>query len=565
MAQYKTPDVYVVEKSTMPPSVAEVPTAIPAFIGYTATTKDTRGEDITQIPRRITSMVEYERIFGGKYLENFTVKQIDDSDEFVLPTVGNKALATFYLHQALGHFFANGGGTCYVISIGGYDTDSKNKEDFISAIDKLNKVDEVTLIACPESIHLNDIDHYTVQDKALAHSGKRKDRFALVDVRIDMQKNRGMRDDAAALRTGAVSDLKYGAAYYPYLRTSISRSYDETKVTVSYRLNEQQVHNDYTQYKNLENETVDKYGKKDNKVYAAYLSVGEKIVDAQGYVVDKTGLRLDEEPYGIFTNKEGDKYLNVNGQETTKDSNMVSDENKGITHSIPVVAKKYIASLNYLNNPMGRLSSTAVYNKVKVLLNTNYLVLPPSAAIAGVIAKTDAERGVWKAPANVALAMVVEPTIAIDSSEQEDLNVDVTAGKSINAIRSFIGKGTLVWGARTLAGNDNEWRYVPVRRLFNMVEESIQKSTAFAVFEPNTPFTWLKVKTMIESYLENIWQQGALFGTSPEQAFFVNVGLGQTMTEDDINNGYMKIDIGLAAVRPAEFIVLTFTHKSLEG
>ncbi|WP_428241085.1 phage tail sheath C-terminal domain-containing protein, partial [Gynuella sp.] len=131
--------------------------------------------------------------------------------------------------------------------------------------------------------------------------------------------------------------------------------------------------------------------------------------------------------------------------------------------------------------------------------------------------------------------------------------------------RSFVGKGTLVWGARTLDGNSNEWRYVPVRRLFNMVEESVKKASYFAVFEPNTPFTWLKIKTTIESYLENLWKQGAFFGTTPDQAFFVNIGLGLTMTEDDINNGIMNIEIGLAAVRPAEFIVLTFSHKSIEG
>ena len=123
----------------------------------------------------------------------------------------------------------------------------------------------------------------------------------------------------------------------------------------------------------------------------------------------------------------------------------------------------------------------------------------------------------------------------------------------------------MVWVARTLAGNDNEWRYVSVRRLFNTVEESVKKATYFAVFESNTPFTWLKIKTMIESYLEGLWRQGALFGESADQAYFVNVGLGQTMTEDDINNGIMHVEIGIAAVRPAEFIILTFSHKSLES
>ena len=153
----------------------------------------------------------------------------------------------------------------------------------------------------------------------------------------------------------------------------------------------------------------------------------------------------------------------------------------------------------------------------------------------------------------------------ITHGEQEHLNVDPTAGKSINAIRYFTGKGTLVWGARTLAGNDNEWRYVPVRRLFNMIEESTQKATAFAVFEPNDATTWLKVKGMIDSYLYGLWERGALAGSSPESAYFVNVGLGQTMTPQDILEGRMVVEIGVAAVRPAEFIILRFTHKLQEA
>ena len=157
------------------------------------------------------------------------------------------------------------------------------------------------------------------------------------------------------------------------------------------------------------------------------------------------------------------------------------------------------------------------------------------------------------------------PTKKITNDQQNDLNVDATSGKSINAIRSFAGKGTLVWGARTLAGNDNEWRYIPVRRLFILVEESLKKSTAFAVFEPNTPTTWLKVRGLIDSYLYGLWQQGALAGGTQDQAYFINVGLGQTMTEQDILEGRMIVEIGLAAVRPAEFIILKFSHKLQES
>jgi phage tail sheath protein FI len=208
-----------------------------------------------------------------------------------------------------------------------------------------------------------------------------------------------------------------------------------------------------------------------------------------------------------------------------------------------------------------KASDTALYNQIKSVLSQQRVNLPPSAAIAGVYASVDRSRGVWKAPANVSLSYVIGPLVKITNAEQDNLNVDPTAGISINAIRAFAGKGTLVWGARTLAGNDNEWRYVSVRRLFIMIEESVQKSTAFAVFEPNDATTWLKVKAMIESYLYGLWQQGALVGSTSEDAYFVNVGLGKSMTSQDVLEGRMIVEIGIAAVRPAEFIILRFSHK----
>jgi hypothetical protein len=168
---------------------------------------------------------------------------------------------------------------------------------------------------------------------------------------------------------------------------------------------------------------------------------------------------------------------------------------------------------------------------------------------------------VWKAPANVSLNNVVEPVIKINDEMQDALNVDPDSGKSINAIRSFMGKGNLVWGARTLAGNDNEWRYVPVRRLFNMIEESVKKSTHWAVFEPNDANTWAKVRGMIENYLTQKWREGALAGATTREAFFVRCGLGTTMDSQDILEGRMNVEIGMAAVRPAEFIILKFSHK----
>ena len=113
-------------------------------------------------------------------------------------------------------------------------------------------------------------------------------------------------------------------------------------------------------------------------------------------------------------------------------------------------------------------------------------------------------------------------------------------------------------------GNSNEWKYIPVRRLFNYIEESVQKSTSWAVFQPNDANTWVKIQCQIENFLTSLWRDGALAGSTPDKAFYVKVGLNETMTSDDILNGNLIVEIGLAAVRPAEFIVLKFSHKVQE-
>jgi len=304
------------------------------------------------------------------------------------------------------------------------------------------------LIAMPEIVALDQTDFNDLNTQSLALCAKLADRFAILDVKDG---------DVAASRTGYGADnLAYGAAYHPYLATSLTHLYDEATVTVG------------------------------------------------------------------------------------EDANAPT-----------------LASL--------KSSNTTLYNQIKKSLADQRVTLPPSAAIAGIYARVDRERGVWKAPANVGVMSTIGPTEQITLAQQDLLNVEPTTGKSINAIRAFAGRGTLVWGARTLAGNDNEWRYVPVRRLFIMIEESTKKASAFAVFEPNDATTWLKVKGMIESYLYGLWEQGALQGAKADDAYYVNVGLGRTMTAQDVLEGRMIVEIGVAAVRPAEFIILRFSHKLAEA
>ena len=187
-------------------------------------------------------------------------------------------------------------------------------------------------------------------------------------------------------------------------------------------------------------------------------------------------------------------------------------------------------------------------------------VLPPSPAMAGIYTRVDNSRGVWKAPANVSLNSVISPTVPVSSAQQEDLNV-TAQGKSINAIRSFIGEGTLVWGARTLDGNSLDWRYVNVRRTMIMLEESIRLAAKAMVFEPNVANTWVTIKSMIRNFLTGIWKRGGLAGAVPDDAFSVHVGLGETMTPEDILEGILRVTVLVAISRPAEFIEITFQQQ----
>jgi len=182
------------------------------------------------------------------------------------------------------------------------------------------------------------------------------------------------------------------------------------------------------------------------------------------------------------------------------------------------------------------------------------LSLPPSALMAGVYNKTDGERGVWKAPANVVLNGVSDVSVRVTNEQQADLNP-----KGINVIRHFSDRGLVVWGSRTQK-DDDDWRYIPVRRLFDAAERDIKKALQPMVFEPNSQPTWKRVQAAIDNYLHRLWQQGALAGNKAEEAYFVRVGKGITMTQDEINQGQMIIQVGMAAVRPAEFIILKFTQ-----
>jgi len=695
---YKTPGVYVEEIVKFPPSVAQVETAIPCFIGYTEKATNKINGDLKLKPTRITSLLEYERFFGFAKPEttiSVTINDVSTENGDTRSIVVDQPTAKqpFLMYYSLQLFFANGGGPCYIISVGRYGNDLDeedipvttitNSSKLTDGLAELEKVDEPTLILFPDATRVDAItptDFYGLYNSALMQCQNLQDRFTLIDtLGYDESSPTDPNIDALRGEISAEKDtIKYGAAYYPHLETILDYAFDSSKIILK--------HYSYTA------KAYDKIAESLVAIESPTLGIDAtvaKLVDVtttpgdisgqisdlflQMYSNDATGFDLggtfvsnpakktafleklnilltsleslsllrnslnDEASAAISTISDEDMVIanNITSALTTFNSNFtaankidsvyknlktlkkkIQDENatakllkivstdtvsfdkelKKLVEYAPLnsqtaitvstnnfsnIKADLLALLNAIKSVSGKdvnngalngrkLSTlesidNATYNKILTEIYNLPITLPPSSAIAGVYARVDRDRGVWKAPANVSLNYVIKPTVKITNTIQDNLNVDTVAGKSINAIRTFTGKGTLVWGSRTLAGNDSEWRYVPVRRFFNMAEESIKKATEQFVFEPNDANTWIRVRAMIENFLILQWRAGALAGAKPEQAFYVRIGLGQTMSAMDILDGKMIIEIGMAVVRPAEFIILRFSHKMQES
>ncbi|MCT8341570.1 MULTISPECIES: phage tail sheath family protein [Photorhabdus] len=229
---------------------------------------------------------------------------------------------------------------------------------------------------------------------------------------------------------------------------------------------------------------------------------------------------------------------------------MQTEESLVVVSGYQDAEKNRVTNLTELKEKNPDVYQQAIY----AIQNINRMI-PASAVMAGVYCAIDTRRGVWKAPANVVLNGISDVEERLTEDEQGTMNQ-----KGINAIRYFNNRGFVVWGSRTLKDDDN-WRYIPVRRLFNAAERDIKQAMRFAVFEPNSQPTWERVRSAIDNYLHQLWQQGALVGNSPQEAYFVQIGQGITMSESDIRQGRMIVKVGMAAVCPAEFIILQFSQK----
>ncbi|SIT19993.1 phage tail sheath family protein [Chryseobacterium gambrini] len=547
---YKTPGVYVEEEAKFPPSVAQVETAIPAFIGYTE--KGTQNK-----PTRISSMLEFEELFGKAYAETFAVAFKDGAATAVQPKVSD-----FKMYYAMQMYFVNGGGPCYIVSVDKFEYKENGviKENKVSpakleaALDLLKKEDEPTLIVFPDLQGLVATDDEVITAQAFADAAEEAADAALLAINAataaktaaDTALTQAQQAAAAApndedlaeavvkaqLAAQAAAQALIDANSDAETASDISLAADANVTSVTNANDEQSIKTVYSLYDSALDQAE---SMKDRFVIMDVLGDDAIFRDK----VTSTGLK-----YGAAY------YPNLKTILT-----YAFKEDK-----VSVMGASGVTTLAEL-----KLKNSELYNQAKAAIESQKVVLAPSSTMAGVYAKVDSTSGVFKAPANTGLNYVDSPVIKISNKRQDELNVDPTSGKSINVIRSFTGKGTLVWGARTLDGNSNEWRYISVRRFFNMVEESVKKATERFVFEPNTANTWVRVQAMIENFLNQQWQDGALAGSKPEEAYYVSVGLNKTMSAQDILEGRMIVEIGMAAVRPAEFIVLRFSHKLQEA
>lgn len=490
-----TPGVYIEEKSSFGSSVVPVKTAIPAFIGYTS--KATRGSNsLINKPTKISSLGQYEELFGGAPKTKFTIEV--DENSLVGYTIKFVDSTRFLMHNSMRLFYSNGGGDCYIVSVGNY-TESidagKLNDPKGGGLAALEKHLEPTIVVVPDATLLAEADCFTLQADMLSHCGyKMQNRFALLDVyNGTLERTFDENDIISKFREGVGSNfLQWGGAYYPFLNTAIVKSSEM----------------DYTRVENLE-ELVEVLTKEVNDNLAS-----ENITEARAL--------------GITTE--------INKIIETTDADLI----KSLHSTLTVISPK-------LNMVLEQMSE---------MLN----IMPPSPAMAGAITMVDSTVNVAQSPANISLGSVISPCININNDNQEDLNLPLN-GKAVNAIRSFTGKGVLVWGARTLEGNSQDYRYISVRRTMTFLEQSIKFAAEAFVFAPNNGTTWSTLYATVSNFLRNQWQSGILAGTTPEDAFEVQIGLGSTMTANDILDGVLKMTIKVAITRPAEFIVITFEQQ----
>jgi phage tail sheath protein FI len=502
----RTPGVYITELDAFPPSAVGVQTAVPAFIGYTEKAIK-NGQPLLNKPTKINSVDDFELYFGGAPAAQFSILDANADPQTADFHVGAEyykldwTAKKYYLYNCVRLFYENGGGPCYIVSVGNY-AKAVALADFSAGLTALSYEVGPTMLLAPDALLFLEVDkanYGTLAKAMLAQANDKQDRIAVLDVYNGFE--REYVSGGATLNTidqfrtdvGSLY-LNYGVAYYPWLHTSI-------------------VQNNEIDFTNIADGTAG---------------------------IDELKTILDDEASLLYAN-------DVNKLAQVQALIALLSKSPAAPNTVLSLSQDIGAAVPLLFD---------IYRDMQRKIN----VLPPASAMAGVYNAVDSSRGVWKAPANIALNSVIAPTVYIDDDAQADLNVPLN-GKAVNALRSFPGQGIMVWGGRTLDGNSKDYRYVNVRRTLIYIEQSLKIAASVYLFEPNDANTWVSVKGMIENFLMGVWQGGGLMGDKASDAYVVNVGLGATMTGNDILDGYMRIQVLLQMLRPTEFIELTFQQK----
>ncbi|WP_232310871.1 phage tail sheath family protein [Herbaspirillum autotrophicum] len=517
MTKYKILDDGVTAKNACSESVAEVATAVPAFIGYTEWSHNQK-TGLSQQAWRITSMSEFVACYGGPPPSKFSIHALAApaadgagiAGDFSVPdSVSGHSEAyelrredtPYILYYSMLLYFQNGGGACYIVSAGHYG-DRLDAGKLCAGIDSLLTEPEPTMMLVPDAMHLSAPDCATVQRHALQHCGLQRNRIALLDVHRGHQHRQHADGDCVAAFRAAVGSefLDFGTSFYPWVNTSVVK---EKGI-------------DFTAITNLD-------------VLAGLLQRELSPVINTGHPTAAAKIMIDHVKALLVA--------------------LTSDWSK---------SKDPVTEMLMLNETL--LTITSLYPQIMQAIRKKLNLLPPAACMAGLYNMADNMYGVWKDLSNIGMYGVVSPAAAISNDEQEDL-AGAAHGASINAIRSFIGQGVLVWGARTLDGNSPIWRDVSTRRTMIMIEQSVRRACRHITQEPNTASTWVFVKSMVCNYLISVWRRGGLAGVSPDEAFSVRVGLGETMSAEDVLQGVMTVAVLVAPSRPAEFIDISFQQQ----
>lgn len=586
MATYRqrtTPGVYITELDAFPNSVVGVQTAVPAFIGYTEKA-ELSGKPIYLTPTKINSLADYEQLFGTGFHHTYNIEDVpldiargaqgavdlpaaanpsgDNYDfscmiqtatsppqwtktyykftrvdapppppppsEDDFPIVGGSfdaasvaALAQFNLYNALRLFYANGGGTCYIVSVGPYMDGNQaatvSFEQLNKGLDAIREQSGPTMLVIPDAVLIaptnsntdevpENLNYYQLCKNMLRQCSELQDRVAILDVYgagTLHQHNTGWESRMNTIIENfqaQVGDnyLNYGMAYFPFLVTSIIQP---------------------------------------SEINYTNLNVGSPTQLAQLQTILKDQARL------LYAGQQLDTVLGYIDQIAAPRQPVGPDEQADITR---------------LNQNL--VNAIPLLKQMEDIMAMKMSLMPPSAIMAGIYTFIDGTRGVWNAPANTTLSSVITPNVKLNNVQQGNLNVPLN-GKAINVIRQFVGRGPVVWGARTLDGNSLDWRYIQVRRTLIYVEQSIEAALQPFVFAANDGKTWVAVTSMVSNFLQGLWSQGGLMGAKADEAFTVSCGLGSTMTPLDILEGYMIVQVTLQMIRPAEFIELTFKQK----